>query len=408
MARLLTAGWEYNNALDGGAWDLNTANVSSSTTAKRYGARGLLVQVILPGPAYLTHSWAANGNTGDVFIRVWINPQAHGDGGLIYLEDGGVGDYAFSVRLNSDWTLELWRGGGSPIQLGVDSAAMTVSTWNRVNLQYIFSSGTATATLNGVDFANGTADAAVNNPNIIHLGLGIPANADAGNIYLDDFALNDSTGSDENGRPPDRTGVTLYLPDADGDNAMGSRGGTDTGADWSQLSQNPPDDITTYYILDADNDIIDVNTAINPADPNGIIAGSKIHLVQTGVRHRCGAAGTMSYQARIKSQSGGTVQSGTLTTHNDTTWRTNGDVAPRNYKLTAYVDPQTGLPWTKAGLDTGMQVGAIVIDADPDAWITSVWGMVEFEQAITMPKFTDEVFDPPTPLGINREGMIGN
>lgn len=381
LARLGSCGWELANASDGGFWDSVTGAANSASVAhSRSGGRHWRVNPTAVAEAnFLLKRNAVTTNTNDVYVRLSLsveqNPSAQAT--LVLLEDFTLAQTVGAIRINIDRTLELWNDAA---QIGSDSAAMELNAdiHNIIELTYIFGTGIITGFLNGVQFASGSITAGVDNASRIQLGFQEIITCE---LHFDDFAYNDQTGSAQTGRPNYNGRIAQYgRPNAAGDNAQGSRGGTDTGNDYSQLNETPPDDATTYYILDVNGDIIDLNTDIE----NLVFQGAKIVLCQVGMRHRAAGASQMTYRLRIKSQASGTVQFGTSTNHDDVTWKTNGDVVPRNYTLTSYTDPQTGGPWTVPRLIPA-QIGVIADDAAPDVEITALWLLVEYELNILDP-----------------------
>lgn len=63
--------------------------------------------------------------------------------------------------------------------------------------------------------------------------------------HYDDFAMNDTVGPPNNSWIGDG-GVTVAMPNAAGDVTQLSRGGADSGANWSQVEERPPNDATDY------------------------------------------------------------------------------------------------------------------------------------------------------------------
>jgi hypothetical protein len=167
---------------------------------------------------------------------------------------------------------------------------------------------------------------------------------------------------------------------------MGVRTGVDSGSDFGQLDEKPPNDGTDGYLLDANNDIIDLGFEdASELVANGVPAGSTIRTVQVLVRHQLDAGtNAIGYAARLKSQSGGTVQTGTTITHNDQNWTMNGDPnsIPRIPSLTSYTDPQAGGPWTIPLLDAG-QCGVICTDANGDMDLTTLGVYIGYRTVTT-------------------------
>lgn len=279
-----------------------------------------------------------------------------------------AGNVKTSIRMNTDNTLELWDD-VTPAQVGSDSSALSATTWYRIELCSTYTLGTTTAYIDNTSFATGTVSAITTNG---QLRFGMVTSA-TGSLQFDDLAINSSDGSSQTGLPG--AGSIVHLrPNAVGDNAMGSRGGSDSGTAWGQLSEVTPDDATAYYILEDADDIVDVNITAT----SGIIdSPTSITLVQVGIREAAASAAANGWNLRIESQASGTVVNGTTTTHDDTTYKTNGDALPRNYTLTSYVDPQAGGAWTTSLLDS-TQIGVKCTDAAPDCRISTLWALVEF------------------------------
>jgi hypothetical protein len=80
-------------------------------------------------------------------------------------------------------------------------------------------------------------------PNVQFLLLGhcsgTPANGTNAYFGFDDIAVNDTAGTANNGRAQDGR-VVLLLPNGAGSSTQLTRGGTDTGANFSQVNELPP------------------------------------------------------------------------------------------------------------------------------------------------------------------------
>lgn len=195
-----------------------------------------------------------------------------------------------------------------------------------------------------------------------------------GTWYFDDLAINDSTGSNDTAYPGIASLAMVY-PNATGDNAQGSAGGSSPGTTaWDSMDQFPPVDATTYWQLVTDADIAEVNV-ISSATAG--ITGTVKH-VAIGYRINRASNATCTIQARVKSQASGTTASSTAANVATTAWHTNVSPGPpKPYPLVQYTDPQGGGAWTTALIDT-MQIGVGAPDATPDVWVTSLWAYVEY------------------------------
>mgnify|MGYP001606696916 FL=1 len=223
-----------------------------------------------------------------------------------------------------------------------------------------------------VDVTADAPDAAIAGFGICQ-GTGHVCDQGSGDLYFDDMAINDNTGSTQNSWPG--PGKIVHLqPDSAGD----TDNSTTTPTGWQQVDEITPDDITTTAWLDADNDILDVN--LESHSSAGIDPNSSITFVSPGIRSVVDGVAGATWQLGLKSQSSGTIVNGTAQVHNDRTWKTNGDINPSfpgNYTLHSFTDPQAGGPWTPLLLDS-MQIRASTTEATPDVGISTLWALVEY------------------------------
>lgn len=287
----------------------------------------------------------------------------------------GIGDVGFGttgaqIALNTDGTLELGFFDGGYTQIGSDSSALSEDTWYRIELMYDDSTDTAEAKINGVTFASGAATDIGSSTDIFFGGF----NDCTTDIYYDDMAVNDTTGTAQTSWPG--SGKVVHMqPNAAGDNNNASAG------DYTSVDEITPDDATSIAVLNDNGDILDVN--LESSADAGIGASDNITLVQVGAREAAALGAQESFVLRIKSQAAGTLlESGTIT-HDDVTYKTVG-MGEGNffgYQLTSYVDPQAGGAWTPALLDTA-QIGMRAVDADPDINLSTLWALVEYVEVV--------------------------
>lgn len=221
MARLWTSGAEANDDLLERV--SRSAGTIFQTTTKRSGDRawecdsgaGNAVAVVTP-------SSAISGSLGSWFYyRAYFCFEALPASTvkiMRFLTTGGAA--LASARLTSAGKLQLWNDGGSS-QLGSDSAA-TISadgaTWYRVELGVLINSGavddsaelrldgTTVATLSSISIATVA-------PGNMSMGW-IEAPGANKSVFVDDAAVNDDSGSDQNSWP-DEGKVVLLLPISD-------------------------------------------------------------------------------------------------------------------------------------------------------------------------------------------------
>lgn len=327
----------------------------------------------------------SNAAAGPYFVRAYINikqlPAERSP--FIVLWDKGIDGLVFAVGLNTDGVLLSYNTSIAVMATG--TTPLVPNKWYRIEAKY--QSGAAYSVLiDGVTELSGTPTSG----NVDSLSFGLCAdeqgavstcNADAattGEYYMDDIAINDSNSTSQTSFPGE--GFIAHLqPDAAGDNS-GCTAGT-----FASIAEITPDDGTTICTLTTDlgGDLLDVN--VKSPGSAGIPSSATVSLIQVGVREAAATAAAETWSLRLKSAAAGTASGGTATTHDDVTYRTNGDTTvtgtpPGNYTLTSYLDPTTGVAWTPTGTNslTNMQIGITDTDANPDINLSTLWALVEY------------------------------
>jgi hypothetical protein len=371
MARIgVPCGWELNSATDGVETEIGGTPAISSTTF-RSGAYALEISSLSSGAAKTSGMLFAAQNV--VFWRGYIRVATAPSAANRVAQLMTTTPLAF-IELNADRTVQLNDEDGA---IGSPSSALSLNTWHRLEIKIDVSAAAGShvveARLDGVVFATASNRSISAPPQRWRVGGNLNSEAQTqGEWYFDDVVADDAA-------YPGDSKLVVVRPNAAGDNAAVTRGGVDSGSDFGQIDEVTPNDAGDYLVFANNNDTLDLGVQ-NSSDV-GIGASDSIHCVSVGARHRAATAAGATYQLRIKSQASGTVTSGTATTHDDTTWKTNGDVSPRIYTLVSATDPQGGGAWTPALLDTA-QIGCICTDATPDLWLTALWAYVEYTPAV--------------------------
>jgi hypothetical protein len=370
MARLgVPSGFELNSAVDGMEGEIGGSPAISNTTF-RSGAYALEISSLASGTAKAFGQLFAAQNVVHWrgYIRVATAPSAANrvaqlmtTTALAYLE------------LNADLTLQL---GDEDSTIGSPSSAMSLNTWHRLEIKLDVSGAAGThvveAKLDGSVFATASNRSISAQPQRWRVGGNLALEAQTqGQWFFDDIVA-------DNAAYPGDSKLVVVRPNAAGDNAAVTRGGVDSGSDFGQVDEVTPNDAGDYLIFAADNDTLDLG--VQSSADVGIGASDTVHCVYVGARHRPASAASAGFNLRVKSQASGTVQSGSALTHDDTTWRTNGDASPRIYSLVSQTEPQASGAWTPALIDS-MQIGCVVTDATPDLWLSALWAYVEYTPA---------------------------
>ena len=377
--RLYSSGAEMQSATNGIEWLTSNGTMSISTTTKRSGVAATRHNPTT-STGYVRHtmlSTAADVCYGRFYIYIASYPDS--DATILGFHDTAAATFTGTVEMTSTGILQVISGlDGS--QRGSDSSALSLNTWYRVELAVDSSSAGSwnwqlridgTEIVNDSQASGGTADC-----DEVAYGAS-PYNAGTGavggpnetmDIYFDDIAVNEDI------NPPQITfpgaGSILHMqPDAAGDVAA-------TAGLFSAIDEVTPNDATDYIEVDA---IQAANYNFESWTEAGGSVYDTINYVTVGTRQHPETAAAFGWGVQLKSQSSGTATSGVTQSHNDTTWKTNGDSnANQNYHLDVVTDPQGGGgAWTPTLLDSAI-AGVNVTDATPNGFFSTIWLLVEF------------------------------
>lgn len=348
--------------------------IVDETTIVRSGGHSAKCANLVSGVArFVAHTFVTSGGGNgpyfkNVYTRVETRPSAENTIMAVMLGAAIV----IRITMDSSGLLRLYDEDGA---IGSASIAVPLGDFQQrigIALDRTAAAGSHVVRgyLNEVEFAGATDRSLSTGVDSLRLGGNLNLEAQTqGEWYFDDFAVNDSTGSEDNGMPAPFDGMVHFLPAGAGDAAA-------TLGTFADIDQVPPDDVT-HIEIDANGP---ANYIMTPPANLGLRPDDTILLLQVGTRQRPETAAAAAWRAQLKSQSGGTTASGTSISHNDTTWRTNADTPPRLSSLTSYTDPQGGGPWTYDLLTT-LIAGVDVTDANPDMFFAGIWVLVVFVRA---------------------------
>lgn len=369
MARLWSCGFELQSLTDNVEVDSVTGSPTINTTIKRSGNASLRANTTA-ATAFVHRRIGTGADNRDYFLRFYLYiatlPNATEEIARMY-SDNAYGE----IHLTSSGTLQLFDAGAGA-QRGSDSAALNTGQWYRIEIASKESDNTITARLDGTQFATGASNSTIQNA-AVRVGMVDTGTAD---LYFDDVAVNDDTGSFQNSYPGEGEIIHL-MPNAAGDNVGWTRAGTDTGANWSQMNELPPDDVTTVVKKETLDTIDDYNIDATPA---ALDSSDIINVVQVGFRFRVEntIGADPAFVLRVKAAASGTVEEGSPVTASTNFWHTNAVGLPRNYNLTLYDLPGASTtPWTKADLDTS-QIGMRISTGDTHpVQASGIWLLVD-------------------------------
>jgi hypothetical protein len=381
LSRLWSCGFELQSVTTGVEFDSTSGTAPTIDTGTF--SSGLAAIKFNPSAAtsYMQHQFATTSATNNVYVRFKVQfttfPGANSIT-IAVIRSAAAGNN-LTIRCNTAGTIFL-NNEQTSAQVGSTSSAMSLNTWYRIEFSYVYATGAANAYLTldtantGAAFATGTASATIAT-DTFRLGF---VDSATGTYFADDVAINNQTGTFENGLLG--PGNIFHLqPAATGDinGFLVNVGGTAGAANnYTRVSEITPNDATTYNgsaVLSA-SDLFD---CINV--PNAMRANDSVSLVSVGVRMAdlVGADATAAFVAQIEKITGGTKSQSSNLIPNNTSFLTNQAAVPKQYPLTTYLNPDND-DWTYDTLNT-LQVGyALTATNVQTIAISTVWVLVEF------------------------------
>ncbi|MFJ8798521.1 hypothetical protein [Streptomyces sp. NPDC102487] len=387
MARLYTCGFELQTATGGLEFsEASTSAPTISTTIKRAGGAAMRFN---PSATvqYISHQFGSVA-ARHVFYRMYLYVATMPNVDTIVMAScDGLGAPGRSPRLflQTNGSLRTSTGSGTThTYVGGSSDVLNVGQWYRVEIDYDSVNDIQHCYLDGFDFSGAVAGAGFTLFEAPVLRVGAFTDVVAGSttcdLYIDDIAINDDTGSVQNSLPGPGNVVHLR-PDSAGDaNGWATTVGGTAGVanNFTRVNETTPNDLTSYNqtALTGTTTTDDLNLA--SALSAGIAPADQITLVQVGGRVGSIATTAASIVYRLKSQASGTTVESASVSVALNGWATHVNNTIRPYQLTSYSDPQSGGPWQPALLDTAQIGYRGNVAQTTTRRVSTVWLLVEF------------------------------
>lgn len=398
MARLWTCGFELQSATGGVEFSEASASAPTiSTSIKRAGTASMRFN---PSATvqYVSHQYGSEASR-HVFYRMYLYVATMPNVDTIIMAScdslGAAAGRSPRLFLKTNGQLQTATGSGSShTYVGDSSATLSTGQWYRVELDYDSVNDVQHAYLDGTDFSGAVEGVGFTDFESAAIRVGAftdtPAGSTTCDLYIDDIAVNDSTGSTQNGLPGPGSVVHLH-PNAAGDsNGFATVVGGTAGAanNYTRVSETTPNDATSYNATTATGTATTDDFNLESSASAGIGSSDTITLVQVGARVGSSATTTASLVYRLKSQASGTAVEGSSAPVNLNGWCTHTNNAIRPYQLTSYTDPQAGGAWTPALLDTAQIGYRSNVSQSSTRRVSTLWALVEFvpvtEQNVTL------------------------
>lgn len=354
MTRLLTCGWETGDINEAGSVSViasfSTLEANSSNPTPRTPGNYCLRAAYPGGTMDTTYrAFPLPASKTEVWVRFSFlsNMSSSSNLGIAVLEDSSGAAQTSLYYNHSDKFLRVYSGNGSTL-LATSSATLLANTWYTIDWRTLISTATTGASevwIDGVQAINFSGDnSATSTLNVATLKLGQVAAAGfsngGGHFGFDDLAINDTAGSINNARIGDGR-IVLLKPNGAGTNADQTRGGTDSGANWSQVDDFPPSMSDYVYASTA--------AARDTYALQDVPSGSwTVNAVEVLSYAQNSTSGSGSLGLTVKS--GATTNEGTAQSL----------AASSQYVRQLYeTDPNTGVAWTVAAVNA-LEAGTTV------------------------------------------------
>lgn len=387
MARIITLPFELNTTTSGVEYTKFGSPTIAALTDDRFGSGGYAMRVNNPtsGGIWGGSVQFASSNINVVYCRayVYFATLPTGDTNLFSIF-GTAGTGRVDIIYSS--ASQVFQGHYNNYASSLTGSSVTLQTGRRYRLEILIDkSGSSGAhivkvRLDDVEFISATTLTLNEGSYIFEWGSNLQGDGTSTmDVYFDDIAVNDNSGSSQNSWPGRGRIIRLDARAAGDANSFGTQtGGTaGSGNNFTRVSEVTPDDATTF----------NGSNTLNQEDlfqmtASGLSLLDKIKVVEVHGRFRNNTAdATTAIKFEIEKASGGTKTQSSAIVPNTTTWNTDSTGAIKTAPIVLYNDPD-GTAWSKTTLDT-MQAGYKITTGGTNRIdVTKVWVLVEYDPYI--------------------------
>lgn len=368
MARLATLGFELQSTTPGVEYTSGSSSGLTISTSIVNG--GLASMRVNPtsGFRWFGQVFSASLVGTATYVRTYIYIAAAPTVGVcevIRMYASGAAAQRGGIELNADRTLTLRDQAGVAV---ASSSALTLNQWHRVELYAQQSTTSMTARVNGVQFAL-TVAATIGTYDAVYFGS--PTTAASFDVYFDDIAINDTTGSSQISWPGAGK-IKMLVPDGNTTNGwQNTTGGAGSSNNYTLVDETTPNDATDF-----------VQTATSATDQytmsaSGLTSGDTVRVVHAGFRFANDIADpAKQFIFTVVHASSSDIQS--PITPNSTTWKTNNVTTAFRYPYTSYFETGS-TAWTNTTLDSLQIALGVSSTGTQKIRISKVWVMVDYD-----------------------------
>jgi hypothetical protein len=360
VARLLTCGFEAGAVqaetsefgglacYQGGVLQATTpAGFAYSSSTVRSGAGSLNLVGYTGGAASFIQSAAGVTIASAVtyYFRVAVYPVTlpTSDDLLLFAFNGGASAGGVQLALNASGILEVQNTSNSVTQY--TAGILPLNTWTVVEMSYVATTGATSLRANGTLIGSGTVQTISAGTTAV---LGIYTPSTTCSVFLDDYAINDSTGTAQNTWcGPGR--IVMIQPAATFANVgfTGGKGSTVSSIFWQLINFYPPAGDRQNNSFDQLQDPTSNTTDYFEATMQsfaaaGIPTGSNVALVKAHVVHSNSTTTSRTNGVSVLSNPVIAEATGTTGTVAATTYPTGWTTLDTVYSYAPVVPPTTG------------------------------------------------------------------
>lgn len=368
--RLNQIGWEcaqtneFNGTVTG---FLTSVNVTNNLNFVRSGLYSMMVtNPVASTRTGMGYQFASSNNDGPFWMRVyfkWINLPSNSNT-VFNVGAATIASNVQQVKLIPSGALEFYTNGQFAAR---SNFSLSSNTWYRLEFYFdrtpaagseqeefrIYDDATTPTLLYSVLYTNLTIPAGIQG-----CGMGGNLNGEGVSnpmkICFDDFAVNNSAGSFQNGWVGNGKIIHLQPDGNDGATTWEIGGTTPAASNVLGINEIFPNDAFNFNMSSNNaNSVEDFTLIDTPAE-----LGSSDIINTVGVAPRyagvLAADANKSLNLRIKASAGGTTETASAGAPPNASWRTYNR-AGRNYTIMTYDLPGASTtPWTKSTLDTAV------------------------------------------------------
>jgi hypothetical protein len=396
MARIWSSGFELQSVASGMEWHPDGTGPAGTPTIDTTTVRSGLASLRLTSPSSgvvkgLSHRVSVFTNGVAYFGRVYLYIASLPNVETAFAGFGGAAEAnLLALTLDTAGRVHYHTGSGGSRQTLTGTTVLGTAQWHRIEWKLKRHATTPNAgadelayQINGASEGSTTAFSVSTVPTRFLVGLNLHGNfntATSADLYVDDCAFNDDTGSAQTSYPGAGSIVHLNVNGA-GEFAQTVTLTTGEANAWQAIDEAPtPDDATSYFTLtDNATNWTGVGSRAAFAVESMPASPASVTLMEIGVRFSNDSASASNYALSVQTSNGGTKATDVTNTAFNTgvgVWATHKTGGLRVPPFVAYADPDAAA-WTETSINA-LQLLIRATDANPDIFISKMWALVEY------------------------------